>query len=115
MDGSTWQLASASDGTFTEPDNQYVASVVATPTGLVAVGSETSNSASIWTSENGTEWRRVSNADGIFGNDHGSCFRCPGVGDYVMANDVTVNPAGTKVVAVGQESRVGRAAIWIGR
>ena len=62
---------------------KVVGNIVATPTGLLAVGSETSYSASIWVSDNGTEWTRASNDRGIFGNDHGPCFRCPGEGDYI--------------------------------
>ena len=39
----------------------------------------------------------------------------PGEGDYVIAMDVAVSKDESSVVAVGEEYKAARAAVWTGR
>lgn len=100
VDGLTWQ--SVTPEPFGGPDEPFVADIIDTGSGLVAVGSvnheQVGERAAVWTSVDGVSWSRVPEDPAVFGAD-------PGIGmDHVVAG-------GPGLVAVGSHWPDG-SVVW---
>ena len=121
-----WQRLPTTEGVFTGgPDasgtdgGQFIAEIVSTPTGLVAVGSTSDadhrKDAAVWTSSDGIRWSRVAN-DGSFGADAVTPRNDFSDGNQGMGG---VARWGEHLIAVGGEysapdlSTTLRAAVWV--
>jgi len=69
-DGITWSRVPHDEAAFGQSGVQSMSSVTAGPSGLVAVGSETSKGApAVWTSPDGITWSRVPHDEAAFGSE----------------------------------------------
>jgi class 3 adenylate cyclase len=89
---------------------QEMRRVIATDSGLVAIGSETvsgDQNGAVWTSKNGSSWSRITDQDAALG----------GAGDQTM---ISLTEAGSMLVVVGFDTSTDTsggidAAVWISR
>jgi molecular chaperone DnaK len=99
-DGLTWSRVPHDEAVFGGANWQTMRSVVATSSGLVAVGHDNWDAA-VWISPDAVTWARVPHDEDIFGGDY----------DQVMRSVVAV---GSGLVAVGFDNSGGDddAAVW---
>jgi hypothetical protein len=92
------------EAVFGGEGDQVINRLLATPTGVVAVGYDTSGGdedAAVWTSVDGTRWNRVAHDEEVFG----------GAGDQQMWSAVS---GGSGLIVVGYDSSGGEqdSAVW---
>lgn len=100
QDGRSWVLVSEDAATFAGPADQRMMAVTPGGPGFVAAGLDRAGGdgdAAVWTSSDGTSWRRIRN-DAVFG----------GAGDQEMYGVVV---AVSRLIAVGRDGA--GAAVWV--
>jgi hypothetical protein len=102
VDGITWSRVPHSDAAFGESGVQSMSAVAAGPSGLVAVGADSSKgAAAVWTSPDGITWSRVSHDKAVLG----------GLGSQSM-NSVTLGGPGLVAVGSTWMGGVPDAVVW---
>lgn len=97
-DGLDWQRVADDDGTFRGENRRWLADVVATDQGLVAVGYDgDEDAAAVWTSSDGLTWTRLPHDESELGGSGTQSMRA------VVATE-------TGLVAAGGDA--GAAAVW---
>ena len=103
-DGISWSRVPGDEAVFGGEGGQAMTSVTAGGPGLVAVGTEVSESdldAAVWTSTDGISWSRVPGDEAVFGGEGGQAM-------------TSVTAGGPGLVAVGTEGPIKNsdAAVW---
>jgi len=105
-DGATWLVVDPITDGLHEPGNQLVHRVVQGPRGFVALGHASTGAsldASVWTSRDGTNWKRHTSSS-FGGPGHEEMFDAATLGDRLIAVGYRTTDVGDKDAAVWVES-----------
>jgi len=105
-DGATWHVVDPITGGLHEPGNQLLHRVVEGTRGFVGLGHASTGAsldASVWTSRDGTNWKRHTTSS-FGGPGHEEMFDAASFGDRLVAVGYRTTDAGDKDAAVWVES-----------